>query len=348
MKIGIDISQIVYGTGVSWYTRNLVDALLKIDKENQYILFGGYFHRLGDLKSQVNSFRGNFIAKYFPIPPVAADIIWNQLHIVPIDWLIGTVDVFHTSDWAEPPCSYPKVTTIHDLSPFVFPDSAGKDGIRDVLKTQKRKYEWVKKESSKIITPSESTKKDIVKYLNIPTEKIVVIYEAPDAIFKKQADEVVERVKNKYGITGNYAVSVGTSKRKNLERITRAVASIDELRHVVVGLGALQPTSSELAALYSGAEMLVFASLYEGFGLPILEAFACGCPVVTSNISSMPEVAGNAAVLVDPTNEKAITNGIKTALANKEDFVKRGYERIKEFSWEKAAKETLEVYANRN
>ena len=100
----------------------------------------------------------------------------------------------------------------------------------------------------------------------------------------------------------------------------------------------------DLPALYTGALTLVYASLYEGFGLPILEAMACGCPVVTSNISSMPEISGEAAILVDPTDVKSIACGIEKALVTRSDLVKKGLARVKQFSWEKAARGTLKVY----
>ncbi|MEK7518706.1 MAG: glycosyltransferase family 1 protein, partial [Patescibacteria group bacterium] len=101
---------------------------------------------------------------------------------------------------------------------------------------------------------------------------------------------------------------------------------------------------NDLVALYSGAEALVYASLYEGFGLPILEAMQAGCPVATSNISSMPEVAGDAAVLVDPREPQDIAKGIEKVLSNRESWIKKGFARAKEFSWERTAKRTLEVY----
>src|SRR5687767_3901052 len=114
MKIGIDISQIIYETGVSVYTQNLVTNLLKIDNENEYVLFGGSFRRLDDIKKMVANFQGRVISKIFPFPPVLADLIWNRFHTFPIEKLVGKIDVFHSSDWAQPPTSAFNVTTIHD------------------------------------------------------------------------------------------------------------------------------------------------------------------------------------------------------------------------------------------
>ncbi|KKQ96568.1 MAG: hypothetical protein UT23_C0029G0007, partial [Candidatus Woesebacteria bacterium GW2011_GWA1_39_12] len=107
MKIAIDISQSIYGTGVSWYTRSLVENLLTLDDQNEYLLFGGSLRRLGELRKFAKG-------KYYPIPPSLADFIWNRLHVLPIENLIGEVDVFHSSDWTQPPSKAFKVTTVHD------------------------------------------------------------------------------------------------------------------------------------------------------------------------------------------------------------------------------------------
>src|SRR5450830_1133641 len=115
MRVAIDISQIVYGTGVSTYTENLVRSLLKIDSEDDFVLFAGAFRRRGDILEVFPK------ARVFLIPPVLADIIWNKLHIFPIEKLLGNIDVFHTSNWAEPPSVAFKVTTVHDLYPLKFP-----------------------------------------------------------------------------------------------------------------------------------------------------------------------------------------------------------------------------------
>jgi glycosyltransferase involved in cell wall biosynthesis len=356
MKIGIDISQIVYDTGVSWYTYNLVKNLLEVDTKDEFILFAGVLKRKGDLRLKVSDFSGNFQTKVLPIPPVAADFIWNKLHVLPIEGFIGKVDVFHSSDWTQPGSKAFKVTTIHDLSPLIFPETAAKDGLRDVAKTHSSRFGWVKKEVDRVIAVSESTKKDVVKYLGIPEDKITVIYEAPDAVYTKRTEAEVDKVKVKYNISGRYLLCVGSGERKNHDRIFKAYETLGrkDLAMVVAShaqpnlpksvIHVQSPTREELACLYSGASALIYSSLYEGFGLPILEAFACGCPVVTSNISSMPEVAGEAAVLVDPKSSDSIREGISKSLEDSQLLIRRGEERVKDFSWEKVAGETLKVY----
>jgi glycosyltransferase involved in cell wall biosynthesis len=353
MKIAIDISQIVYGTGVSFYTKNLVQNLLKIDKQNEYILYAGTLRRKQDILSVFPQTR------VFPIPPTLSNIIWNRLHILPIEKLIGAVDVFHSSDWAEPPSSAFKVTTVHDLAPFLYPNLFPRDVIRNIVDTHKFKLARVKEETKRIITPTESTKDDLVK-LGFDQSLIRVIPEATSDGFSRVDDQKVAAIKRKYKLFGDYLLAVGLDPRKNTERIIKAFelsSAGKDLKLVFVGqpkymkvkvprnvriLGRVP--SEDLSALYSGARALIYASLYEGFGLPILEAFACGCPVVTSNISSMSEVAGGAAVLVNPYEVDSISEGIEKILRGPKSYVDKGYKRVKDFSWEKTAKMTLHVY----
>ena len=180
MKIGIDISQIVYeGTGVANYTRNLVENLLRIDKENEYILFFSSLRRRYK-KLKIKYKKHKVKIKKFKIPPTFLDILWNRLHIFPIEWFIGKVDVFFSSDWTQPPTiSAKKVTTIHDLSIFKFP----KEHHPKIVATQKRRLKWVKKECDLVICDSESTKKDVMEILKIPEDKLRVVYPGLDLTF---------------------------------------------------------------------------------------------------------------------------------------------------------------------
>ncbi len=382
MKIGIDISQIVYETGVSWYTRSLVHALLLLNKKDEYFLFGGAMRRLPDLNHFSKDLGGDFTKKFYPLSPTILDFLWNRLHISPIENFVGKVEVFHSSDWAQPPARRAKVvTTIHDLVPLLYPESSHPK----IVAVHKRRLEWVKKECEQVIAVSEATKNDIITYLGIPAKKISVVYEAPDAIYKKvgrrpgeasrrvgdspesetgsEGDKRVGEVKKKFGLPRQFLLAVGADPRKNLSNVAQALTLIpDAPKLVVVGRKWNAPSSAkasdgqgnilwlghvsrtDLTALYSGAQALVYPSLYEGFGLPILEAFACGCPVVTSNISSMPEVAGDAAVLVNPEDVDDIRRGIERVLSKREEFIEKGFRRVKEFSWKKTAQETLRVY----
>ncbi len=347
MRIAIDVSQTVYGTGVSVYTKNLVDALTNIDKENEYVIFGGSLRRRADIRKDFPS------AKIFPIPPKLADMLWNRLHTLPLEKIIGDVDVLHTSDWSEPPSASFKVTTVHDLYPLKFPKLVHPK----ILEVHRRKLYWVRKESKRIIVPSNSTKEDLIT-AGFNGEIIRVIPEAPTRT--RVGEPEIKLMKKKYRIQGDYLMAIGVTPLKNTERIIKAfhlASAGKELKLLIAGrpnniklddernirfLGYVP--QDDLTALLSGSKGLIFASLYEGYGIPILEGFACGVPVVTSNVSSMPEVAGNAAIFVDPTDTNSIAEGVAQVLRGAKAYVDKGKERIKEFSWNKTAKMTLDVY----
>ncbi len=168
MKIGIDISQLAYGkTGVSNYLTNLVENLTKEDSKNEYILFYSSLRKsLKHLKLGTN-----VKVMKFRLPPSVLDLLWNKLHILKIENLIGNVDIFITSDWTEPPSKAKKVTILYDLIVFKYP----KETANKIVEVQKRKLEWVKKESNKILCISNSTAKDAHEILGIPNDKLEVI-----------------------------------------------------------------------------------------------------------------------------------------------------------------------------
>lgn len=380
MKIGIDISQLVYGTGVSNYTQNLVHNLLEIDKKNQYVIFGSSLRarkKLKDFEKSLEEFarepsRSNFEIKIVPYPPLILEFLWNRLHLYPIEKFIGEVDVFHSSDWTQPPTNSntKKVTTVHDLIPFLFPASAHPK----IMAAQKRRLTRVKKEVDLIIADSQTTKDDLVKFLNIDEEKIKVIYLAPAPEFKPQDDQKVDEVLQKYKIKKPYILSAATQEpRKNIQKLLDVFENIakvrPDLRLVLTGKYGWGPglhigenarlagrqviwtdyvPQEDLVVLYSGCRVFVYPSLYEGFGLPILEAMACGAPVITSNNSSMAEIAKNAAILVDPRSDGQLTRAINLILnlnlENYQKMVRASLDRARKYTWTKTARETLKVY----
>jgi len=355
MKIGIDISQIIYNTGVSVYTKMLIGNLSEFDKSNRYILFGGSFRRLDEIRKFVNTLpKNNFQKKLYPLPPSLLDLLWNRMHIGRMDLFTGKLDVLHTSDWSEPRSKAFKVTTIHDLSPILYPKLTDSR----IVDTQKARLNWVFKESDRIIVPSEFTKSDLIK-LGVKENIIRVIPEAVDPFFARSNNSEIEALKRKIKLTSDYILSVGVGPRKNTKNIIKAFEMVKpgkNLKLLIVGFDHYgysenrnvrflgQVSKTDLRTLYSGASLLLYPSLVEGFGIPILEAFACGCPVVTSNCSSMPEVAGKAAIYVEPKDVHSIANGIITALKQRSSLVKKGKTRIKQFSWQNTAKMTLDVY----
>lgn len=267
------------------------------------------------------------------------------------------------------------VITLYDIIPVLFPNEYFQN---------KRAEDWYRmrleqaKRASKIITISKSSKKDIERVLGIPSEKIVVIYGGVDESFRpinKQKASLI--LTQKYKIKSPYILTVSThSFHKNILRIFQAFrgyitsAKNENLTLVVVCKLIAQEekdwrkqlkdlgienrviltnfiSDEDLPNFYSSAEVLLFPSLYEGFGLPVLEAFACRCPVITSNNSSLPEVGGGAVLYVNPLDSEDIRKTIAKLLNDRElrdDLIRKGFAQVKKFSWDKAAKQTLKVY----
>jgi glycosyltransferase involved in cell wall biosynthesis len=224
-----------------------------------------------------------------------------------------------------------------------------------------------------VIAVSECTKRDAIRFYRIPEEKITVIYEGVNPRFRPASPEAIAAVRARYGLPERFILYVGTIEpRKNLTTLLEAfhhLLATYDLRLVIVGkkgwlyerffrrlreLGLENRVlftgyvpDEDLPAIYSAADLFVFPSLYEGFGLPVLEAMACGTPVICSNTSSLPEVAGDAALLVDPTDARALTGAMEQVLTNERLWATlraKGMERARGFTWEKAAYRTWEVY----
>jgi len=364
MIIGIDISQIVYQTGVSRYTKDLVRNLLLADKDNEYKLYAGVFRQLPLILSFLRQLKNEgtkFKSFIYPISPKLADKFWNQWRLLEIENLIGHIDVWHSSNWTQPRTKAKKITTIHDLTPVLFPNYH--DQL--VVENFKRNLQLIEKNIDMVAVDSRATKDDLENNSSINRQKITVIYPSVNSIFCQKSKESIDNVKKKYKLEKPYILSVGTKEpRKNIKRLIEAFVSLgrSDIELVLVGkhgwgekivemgnqireLGFVD--DEDLSILYSGAEAFVYPSLYEGFGFPVLEAMACGCSVITSNISSLPEVAGEAALLVYPKETKEIANAINTLLNDdklRQKLVKNGLEQAKKFSWEKTAKEMLKIY----
>lgn len=365
MRIGIDISQIVYfGTGVSVYIENLAKALLEQDSNNSYTLFGSNLRKQGDLESFSKELKkyNKVRSRFYPIPQSILTILWNKFHHIPIEFFSGSVDIFHTSDWLEPPAKAKKVTTIHDLLVYKYP----KFMHPGIVANQKLKLSWVKKESERIIVDSKNTKKDVVEILKIEHDRIRVVPLGVHPIFVPQPKEKNEITLKKYSIDGEYILTMGSSEpRKNITRVIEAFKQLpnaNTLKLIVIGkhennkhiqddqdVTFLQDIDfHDLPSLYAGARCFVSPSLYEGFGFPVLEAMSCGTIVVTSDRGSLKEVAGEAAIIVDPAKTDSILEGIVKALtlsnSSYNEHIQKGIIWSKQFTWEKTAEKTLAVY----
>lgn len=282
-------------------------------------------------------------------------------------------DIFFATDinsYLVPQAKTKVVSMAYDLIPFIFSQVMASQPlpVRIGWRTNFRKL----LRSDAVIAISEATKNDLIKLFGIDSEKITVIYPGMDhSLFNRENAGDPSRqnqVLRRYGIEGKYLLYVGDSEwRKNLRRVLEALVKLDsDIRLVLVGKRArgdavlhgwirelglegrvMTPgfvPDEDLPPLYGAAEAFLFPSLYEGFGLPVIEAMACGCPVITSNVSSMPEIAGDAALLVDPTDVKQIAEAIKKVLNGngvKSALSEAGVRRADFFSWEKSAKETV-------
>ncbi len=177
MRIGIDISQIVHeGTGVGAYVRNIVRELLRIDQKNKYILFGASFRKLSrftEYFEEVRAINPRVRLVAVPIPPTILEFIWNTLHIIPVEWLVGPVDVFWSSDWAQPPLMRAKgITTIHDVSFMRYPETF----VKSIIDVQKMRLTRVKRECKAVFCDSEATKRDVMELVGIQKNKLLVVY----------------------------------------------------------------------------------------------------------------------------------------------------------------------------
>lgn len=177
MKIGIDISQIVHeGTGVGEYVRRLVKSILRIDQKSDYVLFGASLRKLfcfTEYFEEVRVLNPRVRLVKIPVPPTILELLWNKLHIIPVEWLIGSVDVFWSSDWTQPPLAQAKgVTTVHDVSFLRFPETFAKT----IINVQKRRLAWVRRECTAILCDSEATKKDIMDLIGIQENMLEVVY----------------------------------------------------------------------------------------------------------------------------------------------------------------------------
>lgn len=341
MRIGIDISQIVYQTGVSRYTAELVENLLKIDCDNQYVLYAGSLRQRSIIKSFIATLPRKVKLVLTPFSPKLADLVFNQLSLP----LRLDVDIFHASNWILPRLNCPVVTTIHDLT-FI---NRTENHLPYYIAVHRRHLARVKSRAAAVIAVSQATKRELIDQ-GAATDKIRVIYEAAGKMFKPLA---VRRQP--------FILSVGTQEpRKNLSRLIEAWQRLNRKDLTLkiagkFGWGERQRPApgvellgfvpdEELVKLYNQARLFVYPSLYEGFGLPVVEAMACGCPVVTSGVSSLPEVGGEAAVYIEPESAKSIALGMAQALNQSAELRHLSLEQAKHFSWEKTAWETLKIY----
>lgn len=371
MKIGIDFTPANYDRGVSRYTKNLIRSLLELPG-NEIAFYGSSLRQYDSLKKRANELiksarlASNYQFNFQKYPPSVLQFLW-KVGLNPISKTLPDIDVFHSWDWLQPPDdNLPLVSTIHDLAILKYPETAHPK----VLAAHKQSWKVLKEKEAEIIAVSQATKKDIVNFLEIPAYRIHVIPEAlPQeirVINENLSEDQVEKLKRKLNLQKPFLLFVGTREpRKNLVRLIEAWQPLQkDLDLIIAGASGWDETSNysqikglrflgkvsdeALNVLYAEAEAFVYPSLDEGFGLPILESFYHGTPVITSNISALIEVAGNAAELVNPEDAQDITRGIKLVLsedkAEQQKRLQRMIIRMHMFSWHLVAEQTVEVY----
>lgn len=364
MLIGLEASALSgRKSGVGYYTENLLRSVMQLSPEHKYILFSnkdmsGGWNRLGE---EVLYDRHLFKVR----------AAWMQAKL-PRAIREVRPDICHFTNYLAPlAAGCPYVVTIYDMTLFVTPR------FHDFKKIalDRTLIPHVARRASAIITVSNSARNDIVRLLQVPADKVCVITGAVSSDFRPVSDpERIDAVRKRYGLHGPYILYVGTIEpRKNIARLVQAFARLKTagLPHKLVIVGQagwhcapifaeverLNLTNDvlftgyvpfeDLPGLYTAAESMAFPSLYEGFGLPVIEAMACGAPVVTSRSSSLMEVAGDAGLLVDPHSVEELADALHRLHTEPDlrvELSARGLSRAAEFTWIRSARATLDLY----
>jgi glycosyltransferase involved in cell wall biosynthesis len=357
LRIGLD-ARLTYYTrgGIANYIRHLTETLPALDPANHYFI----------LQSR---------KAHEPLPANARPIeCWTPAHhrleraALGLELLPHRLHLLHSPDFIPPHGPFRSVITIHDLTFLRYPQFLTADSRRyynDQIQAAAQRADF-------ILTDSAATQNDVLEWLPVSAGKVVTVHLAPDPQYQPQPAAHVAAVTAKHQLPNSYLLFVGTFEpRKNILGLLTAFAQLpadtpplvlvgnqgwlfDETRQRVNELKLndrvkfLQDVpGADLPALYSGAAVFILPSHYEGFGLPVLEAMACGTPVVIANRASLPEIAGGAAALCDPDDPASLAHAIETVLSDstyRQDLIAQGLARVKDFSWEKCARETLTVY----
>ena len=364
MRIGIDARLVHYRqAGISQYTLRLLQGLARIEGEDEFVVLQNFRGREPYIEHE----------RFLRSPCYTPSHHRLEAYLLALELLPLGLDVFHSPDFIPPrKLRYKCVITVHDLNFLMYPHFLTSESARYY-----GQIDQAVRRADRIIAVSESTRRDIVRLMGTPESKISVIYEGANPIFRRldNKEELRESLRRKYGIDGDFILFVSTLEpRKNIPTLVRAFRQLLDdyhldVRLVLVGregwgfdevfntieelkledrvlcLGRV-PTA-DLVWLYNTAKAFAFPSFYEGFGLPPLEAMACGTPVVVSNVSSLPEVVGDAGLLIDPQEVDELTVALWRLMSDddlREDLIEKGLRRASTFSYEKMARETLALY----
>jgi glycosyltransferase involved in cell wall biosynthesis len=346
-------------TGVGTYLQNLVRALSEIDQQNEYLLFSSSWKE----RYKPIDYPPHFKIKDRRWPVRLLNFGWNHLSFPSIEFVLGTsVQVAHSpTPLVIPSRKARKVTTVHDLYFFTQPEHA----VREMKEDYPRMVKKHCLRSDAIIAVSDHTKKQLVELLEVPSSRIYTIKHGIDPFFLERATITqTTEVLKKLAIPGPYLLFVGTREpRKNLAVLLRAFRNLGEDLFLVIagseGWGSEQMdfpervlltgylSKNDLRALYQQAAAVVFPSIEEGFGFPLLEGMASEVPVIASHIPAFQEVCNDSCLYFDPNEQQELTEQIRSVLHNdelREKLVTKGRERVKKFSWRDSAQKTLDLY----
>lgn len=375
MRVGFDIGPITHArSGVGNYCLHLLRALLELEGLD-VSGFAASARKL-DLGALGRPLRH----RHLPIPTRAMYKVWSTLGMPAVDSMLGGVDVYHATNYFLPPVRRAtRVLTIHDVGFKRHPELCSPKIVGPFAS----KVADFAREADAVIADSESTRRDIISTLGVDADRVHTVHLAPERSMSGiSRDDAVATVRSALSIATPYVLFVGTIEpRKNVVGLLKAFRMIQEpFPHRLVIVGARGWIShdeyermlgldaaanaisdklrnrvdlpgfvsqSNLPALYSAADAFIFPSFYEGFGLPVLEAMACGCPVITANNSSLPEVGGDAAEYCDANDIDSIADAMRRVLSDsalRERMRERGFAQAAKFSWKKTAEQTAAVY----
>jgi len=353
MKILIDCREIQKNTtGIARFLLSLFKGIKSFDVKHKFLLLGNQYTDFG--RKELDGYEKIVVEEkntfYFDQVTIS-QVIKEQ-----------KIDLFFSPYYKLPVfAKVPVITSIFDVMYLVLDEY--KNDIKNIYRKNFIKLTY--KKVKKVITSSNFAKNEIMKVLNLPDEKIDVVYLSVDEKFNPQPVEKIKEIKEKCGINKNYILYIGNAKpHKNLSRLLSAWQLIDEKikkDYILVLAGVGQKfcykdedifiipfvSEEELAVLYTGATVFVFPSIYEGFGLPPLEAMACGCAVISSNTSSMPEVLGDACLYFNPYDMNQISKTILEILHSetlREKLQKKGFEKVKSYSLEKMVNSLIKIF----